>query len=152
MADVTSITKNLNPYTPEEIGKQAERLMAQAQIYFTIGATLFGFIEMMRRKELSVRDLTTLKATMKYVEGLKETAAPKGDPPVTHAFDPGGRVFRKTAQQLAHEFQARLQEIGLFATIPEIEGIIRGEATLGVVTTVIENWTADERQRGVQIV
>jgi hypothetical protein len=60
--------------------------------------------------------------------------------------------FRKTVGEVVHEIKDRLTTMGLEATVEEVEQIVRGQAPPGIVTTLVEAFVLDERNRGVKIV
>lgn len=146
-AKVISITRNTNPYSLNEIEASAASLMQEAQLYFTIGAALYGFTELMRRKELNLRDIQSLKATMAFVKANAAMPKKKVESEGPKMFNP-----RKTIEQLAHEYRTKLEALGLFASIEDITEIIRSKAEPTVVTTVVSGWIEDEKRKGTIIV
>jgi hypothetical protein len=64
-----------------------------------------------------------------------------------------GRVFRKTAEQLAVEYQPRLAKINITLSINEIISIIKGGTSEpSIATTIIQRWLDEEHKRGVTII
>lgn len=146
-AKIVSITKNTIPYSIQEIEASAATLMQEAQLYFTIGAALFGFTELMRRKELNLRDVQSLKAAMAFVQANAGMPKKKAESEGPRFFNP-----RKTVAQLAHEYRERLEALGLFASIEDITEVIRSKSDPNVVTTVVSGWIEDEKRKGTVII
>jgi len=62
------------------------------------------------------------------------------------------RVFRKTAEQLAVEYQPRLAKINITLSINEIISIIKGTSESSIATTIIQEWLDEEHKRGITII
>jgi hypothetical protein len=74
-------------------------------------------------------------------------------PPTVSERPPGPqRRFRKTVGEVAHEIKERLALLGVESTVEEVEQVVRGQAPASIVTTLVEAFVSDERNRGVEIV
>jgi len=71
--------------------------------------------------------------------------------PASYDIVPCGRVFRKTVAQLAIEYQKRLVQLDLHASLEEVAEAIREEVK-NVVGTLVREWTEEEKAQGIEIV
>lgn len=150
---VISITRKSKTSSVEDVEERAANILSQAQIYFSVGAALLGYTQLLRTKELTLEEADSLKALMDFVDktGKINRESPLKKKILVKDFTPGGRVFRKTAEQLAHAYRDKLQSMGLFASVEDIVAIIKGKTPPSVVTTLVEGWIEDEKKEGVEI-
>lgn len=141
-------------FPKDEVETQAALLMQNAQLYFTMGAALYGYLQMHNNQEVTPDVEANLLVLLQYIRSLERDSMPsrKKISPVVRDFPVGNRIVRKTVDQLAHELLPKLEKLGLTATHEEVLHSIRSGVEDSILSTIILHWVGEEQRRGIEIV